>query len=83
MPPRQRRAWQRMLSGRRLDLLDPTPFDIEMARSAGTASIGVSWGVHQGDELMHAGADHLVAAFDEIPTAVHGLIGRPPGGSRR
>ncbi|MEM7711174.1 MAG: hydrolase, partial [Pseudomonadota bacterium] len=22
-------AWQRMLSGRRLDLLDPTPMDIE------------------------------------------------------
>lgn len=27
-PPR---AWQRMLSGRRLDLLDPSPFDIEIA----------------------------------------------------
>jgi uncharacterized protein len=27
MPPR---AWQRMLSGRRLDLLDPSPFDIEI-----------------------------------------------------
>ena len=24
------RAWQRMLSGRRLDLLDPSPLDIEM-----------------------------------------------------
>src|SRR5205085_11370406 len=27
-PPR---AWQRMLSGRRLDLLDPSPLDIEIA----------------------------------------------------
>jgi uncharacterized protein len=27
-PPR---AWQRMLSGRRLDLLDPSPFDVEIA----------------------------------------------------
>ena len=26
------RAWQRMLSGRRLDLLDPSPLDIEIAR---------------------------------------------------
>jgi uncharacterized protein len=26
-----RRAWQRMLSGRRLDLLDPSPLDIEIA----------------------------------------------------
>src|SRR5579864_3149397 len=25
-----RRAWQRMLSGRRLDLLDPSPLDIEI-----------------------------------------------------
>ncbi|MEP2438238.1 MAG: hydrolase, partial [Roseibium sp.] len=24
------RAWQRMLSGRRLDLLDPTPVDVEI-----------------------------------------------------
>jgi 5'-deoxynucleotidase YfbR-like HD superfamily hydrolase len=35
-PPRQRRdtrdtrAWQRMLSGRRLDLLDPSPLDVEI-----------------------------------------------------
>ena len=27
---KQARAWQRMLSGRRLDLLDPTPVDIEI-----------------------------------------------------
>ncbi len=27
----QTRAWQRMLSGRRLDLLDPSPFDIEIS----------------------------------------------------
>src|SRR5437870_4210401 len=25
------RAWQRMLSGRRLDLLDPSPLDVEIA----------------------------------------------------
>ena len=28
--PESPRAWQRMLSGRRLDLLDPSPFDIEI-----------------------------------------------------
>ena len=27
----QSRAWQRMLSGRRLDLLDPSPLDVEIA----------------------------------------------------
>jgi 5'-deoxynucleotidase YfbR-like HD superfamily hydrolase len=33
MPPRRNsppRAWQRMLSGRRLDLLDPSPLDVEI-----------------------------------------------------
>ena len=32
MPPRETapRAWQRMLSGRRLDLLDPSPLDVEI-----------------------------------------------------
>jgi uncharacterized protein len=29
--PAQPRVWQRMLSGRRLDLLDPSPLDIEIA----------------------------------------------------
>ena len=29
--PTEVRAWQRMLSGRRLDLLDPSPLDIELA----------------------------------------------------
>lgn len=29
-PPTPPRAWQRMLSGRRLDLLDPSPLDIEL-----------------------------------------------------
>jgi 5'-deoxynucleotidase YfbR-like HD superfamily hydrolase len=29
--PADARAWQRMLSGRRLDLLDPSPLDIEIA----------------------------------------------------
>jgi uncharacterized protein len=30
-PAADTRAWQRMLSGRRLDLLDPSPLDIEIA----------------------------------------------------
>ncbi|HEV2602115.1 MAG TPA: HD family hydrolase [Microvirga sp.] len=30
MPAKEPRAWQRMLSGRRLDLLDPSPLDVEL-----------------------------------------------------
>nr|WP_272210846.1 HD family hydrolase [Marinicella sp. W31]MDC2876763.1 HD family hydrolase [Marinicella sp. W31] len=31
MPKTDARAWQRMLSGRRLDLLDPSPLDVEIS----------------------------------------------------
>src|SRR4051794_41957572 len=31
VPDISTRAWQRMLSGRRLDLLDPSPLDVEIA----------------------------------------------------
>ena len=30
-PPARPRAWRRMLSGRRLDLIDPSPLDVEIA----------------------------------------------------
>jgi phosphoglycolate phosphatase len=44
-------------------MIGDTTFDMIMARSAGTAAIGVSWGVHESDELTKAGADHVV---DEV-----------------
>src|SRR5258705_11057982 len=37
------RAWQRMLSGRRLDLLDPSPLDIEIADIAHGLARGARW----------------------------------------
>ena len=47
---KQPRAWQRMLSGRRLDLLDPTPFDIEVEDIAHGLSFVARWnGQTQGD----------------------------------
>ena len=33
MAAARQRAWQRMLSGRRLDLLDPSPLDVEMLKA--------------------------------------------------
>ena len=48
MPPP--RAWQRMLSGRRLDLLDPTPVDIELEDIAHGLAFVARWnGQTQGD----------------------------------
>ncbi len=46
----QPRAWQRMLSGRRLDLLDPTPVDIEIEDIAHGLAFVARWnGQTQGD----------------------------------
>src|SRR6476620_12579559 len=56
---RESRAWQRMLSGRRLDLLDPSPLDIEMADIAhGLARVarwnGQTMGAHIFSVAQHA-----------------------------
>ena len=46
----QPRAWQRMLSGRRLDLLDPTPVDIEIEDIAHGLAFVARWnGQSRGD----------------------------------
>src|SRR5580692_9144906 len=52
------RAWQRMLSGRRLDLLDPSPLDIEIADIAhGLARVarwnGQTFGAHAFSVAQH------------------------------
>jgi len=57
-PPR--RAWQRMLSGRRLDLLDPSPLDIEIEDIAHGLSRVPRWnGQTQGD-WAYSVAQHSV-----------------------
>src|ERR687889_27206 len=47
------RAWQRMLSGRRLDLLDPSPLDVEVADIAhGLARVARWNGQTDGDHIF-------------------------------
>jgi len=47
------RAWQRMLSGRRLDLLDPSPLDVEIADIAhGLARVARWNGQTKGDHIF-------------------------------
>ena len=47
---KQPRAWQRMLSGRRLDLLDPSPMDIEIEDIAHGLAFVARWnGQTRGD----------------------------------
>lgn len=58
MPKTQPRAWQRMLSGRRLDLLDPTPVDIEIEDIAHGLAFVARWnGQTQGD-FAYSVAEH-------------------------
>ncbi|MGN6306133.1 MAG: hydrolase [Mesorhizobium sp.] len=54
-PPR---AWQRMLSGRRLDLLDPSPLDIEISDIAHGLARVARWNGQTGGEHAFSVAQH-------------------------
>ena len=52
------RAWQKMLSGRRLDLLDPTPVDIEIEDIAHGLSFVARWNGQTVGEFPYSVAEH-------------------------
>ncbi|RID89868.1 HD family hydrolase [Gemmobacter lutimaris] len=52
------RAWQRMLSGRRLDLLDPTPMDIEIADIAHGLAFVARWNGQTSGDWPYSVAEH-------------------------
>ncbi len=54
------RAWQRMLSGRRLDLLDPSPFDVEIEDIAHGLSRVARWNGQTAGEWAYSVAQHSV-----------------------
>lgn len=56
--PRQPRAWQRMLSGRRLDLLDPTPVDIEIEDIAHGLAFVARWNGQTKGDFPYSVAEH-------------------------
>ena len=55
VPPR---AWQRMLSGRRLDLLDPTPVDIEIEDIAHGLAFVARWNGQTVGDWPYSVAEH-------------------------
>src|SRR5690606_17189553 len=58
------RAWQRMLSGRRLDILDPSPLDVELSDIAhGLARVARWNGQTQGDYAFSV-AQHSVLVLE-------------------
>ena len=53
-----KRAWQRMLSGRRLDLLDPTPMDIEIEDIAHGLAFVARWNGQTTGDFPYSVAEH-------------------------
>ena len=62
-PPR---AWQRMLSGRRLDLLDPSPFDIEIEDIAHGLARVARWNGQTVGEHAFSVAQHSVVVEEIV-----------------
>lgn len=65
-PPR---AWQRMLSGRRLDLLDPSPLDVEIADIAHGLARVARWNGQTSGDHAYSVAQHSLlveAIFCEL-----------------
>lgn len=56
--PTPPRAWQRMLSGRRLDLLDPTPVDIEIEDIAHGLAFVARWNGQTKGDFPYSVAEH-------------------------
>jgi len=54
----QPRAWQKMLSGRRLDLLDPTPVDVEIEDIAHGLSFVARWNGQTKGDFAYSVAEH-------------------------
>ena len=54
----QSRAWQRMLSGRILDLLDPTPVDIEIEDIAHGLAFVARWNGQTRGDFAYSVAEH-------------------------
>ena len=55
-------------------MVGDTTFDIAMGVNAGVKSVGVAWGYHEIDELVDAGADHIVDRFEDLEHAIDRLF---------
>lgn len=67
-----RRAWQRMLSGRRLDLLDPTPLDVEVEDIAHGLAFVARWNGQTTGEWPYSVAEHSLLVEE-----IFGRLGLP------
>src|SRR5438552_15739647 len=65
---RENRAWQRVLSGRRLDLLDPSPLDVEIADIAHGLARVARWNGQTKGAHIYSVAQHSLL----VETIAHG-----------
>lgn len=72
----QSRAWQRMLSGRRLDLLDPSPVDIEIEDIAHGLARVARWNGQTLGPHAFSVAQHSLLVADIVRKLKPGLDGR-------
>lgn len=73
MPPR---AWQRMLSGRRLDLLDPTPMDIEVEDIAHGLAFVARWNGQTRGDFAYSVAEHSLLVEEIFARMNPGIAAR-------
>ena len=59
-------------------MIGDTTFDIEMAKNAEVAGIGVAWGYHPVDQLKLAGAHEIIATYDDLIPAIDRLLSPEP-----
>lgn len=74
MAQAQKRAWQRMLSGRRLDLLDPSPVDVELSDIAHGLARVARWNGQTHGDFPFSVAQHSVLV-QEIFSALNPKMG--------
>lgn len=60
----KQRAWQRMLSGRRLDLLDPSPMDVELSDIAHGLARVARWNGQTSGDYAFSVAQHSVLVLE-------------------
>jgi 5'-nucleotidase len=74
-PARSARAWQRMLSGRRLDLLDPSPLDIEIEDIAHGLARVARWNGQTSGAHAFSVAEHSLLV-ERIASELEPKLGR-------
>jgi 5'-deoxynucleotidase YfbR-like HD superfamily hydrolase len=72
--PTQARVWQRMLSGRRLDLIDPSPLDVEIDDIAHGLARVARWNGQTTGPHAYSVAQHTLLVDDVAVAAIPGLV---------